>query len=49
METVIDWDQCVAKLVALGSDGAAIMLGKNSGVITLLQVLCNIKQYGNMI
>ena len=37
METVIDWDQCVAKLVALGSDGAAVMLGKNSGVITLLQ------------
>ena len=27
METVIDWDQCIAKLVALGSDGAAVMLG----------------------
>ena len=37
METVIDWDQCIAKLVALGSDGAAVMLGKNSGVIALLQ------------
>ena len=37
METVIDWDQCIAKLVALGSDGVAVMLGKNSGVITLLQ------------
>ena len=30
METVIDWDQCIAKLVATGSDGAAVMLGKNS-------------------
>ena len=37
METIIDWDQCIAKLVALGSDGAAVMLGKNSGAITLLQ------------
>ena len=37
METVIDRDQCITKLVAHGSDGAAVMLGKNSGVITLLQ------------
>ena len=37
METVIDWDQCIAKLMVLGSDGAAVMLGKNNGVITLLQ------------
>ena len=25
METVTDWDQYVAKLVALGSDGAAVV------------------------
>ena len=37
METVIDWDQSITKLVALELDGAAVMLGKNSGVITLLQ------------
>ena len=37
METVIDRDQCIAKLVALESDGAAAMLGKNNGIITLLQ------------
>ena len=37
MVTVIDWKEFLAKLVALGSDGAAVMLGKNSGVITLLQ------------
>ena len=36
-ETVIDWDQGIAKLVALGSDGEAVMLGKNNAVITLLQ------------
>ena len=37
MVTVIDWKEFLAKLVALGSDGAAVMLGKNNGVITLLQ------------
>ena len=29
--------QCIAELVALGLDGAAVMLGKDSDVITLLQ------------
>ena len=33
----IDWDQYVAKLVALGSDGAVVMPRKNSGVITFLE------------
>ena len=37
IETVIDWDQCLAKLVVLGSDGATGKLGKNSGILTLLQ------------
>ena len=37
METDTDWDQYIAKLVALGSDGAAVMVGKYSDVITLLQ------------
>ena len=37
METVSDWNQFTTKLVALGSDGAAVMLGKNRGVISLLQ------------
>ena len=36
-ETLIDWDQCIVKLLALGSDGAAVMLGKNNDVITLFQ------------
>lgn len=37
IETVTVWTDFVAKLVALGSDGAAVMLGKKSGVIALLQ------------
>ena len=37
MKTVSDWNQFTTKLVALGSDGAAVMLGKNRGVISLLQ------------
>ena len=37
METVSDWNQFTTKLVVLGSDGAAVMLGKNRGVISLLQ------------
>ena len=31
------WDKFCQKLVALGSDGASVMTGKKSGVITLLQ------------
>ena len=37
MNTVIDWPDFLRKLVALGSDGGVLMLGKNSGVISLLQ------------
>ena len=36
-ETVMEWDDFQKKLVALGSDGASVMLGKNNGVIALLQ------------
>ena len=36
-ETVMDWDHFKKKLVVLGSDGASVMLGKNNGVIALLQ------------
>ena len=31
------WDEFCTKLVALGSDGASVMLGKKNGVIALLQ------------
>ena len=31
------WENFTKKLVALGSDGASVMLGKNKGVIALLQ------------
>ena len=34
-ETVMDWDHFKKKLVALASDGASVMLGKNNGVIAL--------------
>ena len=37
--TVMDWSVFVNKLVALGSDGAAVMLGKNNGVAALLQAI----------
>ena len=37
MNTVIDWPDFLRKLPALGSDGAAVRLGKNSGVISLVQ------------
>ena len=36
-ETIMDWAEFKRKLVALGSDGASVMLGKNNGVIALLQ------------
>ena len=35
----MDWDHFKKKLVALGSDGASVMLGKNNGVIALLQAI----------
>ena len=34
---VAPWDEFSTKLVALGSDGASVMLGKKNGVIALLQ------------
>ena len=37
IETLIPWNEFVEKLVAMGSDGASVMLGKNNGVIALLQ------------
>ena len=36
IETVIPWNEFTLKLVALGSDGASVMLGKNNGVIAHL-------------
>ena len=39
VETITDWAQFTKKLVALGSDGASVMLGKNNGVIALLQAI----------
>ena len=39
VETVTDWSEFKNKLVALGSDGASVMLGKNNGVIALLQAI----------
>ena len=38
-ETVMEWDVFKKKLVALGSDGASVMLGKNNGVIALLKAI----------
>ena len=38
IECVTDWKEFTSKLIALGSDGAAVMLGKNNGVIAQLQV-----------
>ena len=35
--TITEWDDFKSKLVALGSDGASVMLGKNNGVIAKLQ------------
>ena len=37
MKTVLEVPNFVSKLVALGSDGALVMLGKNSGVFALLK------------
>ena len=37
IETLVPWTEFVEKLVARGSDGASVMLGKNNGVIALLQ------------
>ena len=37
VETVMEWEDFKNKLVALGSDGASVMLGKNNGVIALLR------------
>ena len=37
VKTICDWPQFINKLVGLGSDGASVMLGKNNGVIALLQ------------
>ena len=39
VETVTNWSEFKNKLVALGSDGASVMLGKNNGVIALLQAI----------
>lgn len=39
IETVTDWSEFKSKMVALGSDGASVMLGKNNGVIALLQTI----------
>ena len=36
-ETVMDYNTFLSKLIAMGSDGASVMLGKKSGVCTLLQ------------
>ena len=35
--SISDWKEFGKKLVALGSDGASVMLGSNNGVIALLQ------------
>ena len=35
--TITEWKTFISKVVALGSDGASVMLGKNNGVIALLQ------------
>ena len=35
----MDWDCFKKKLVALGSDGASVMLQNNNGVISLLQAI----------
>ena len=37
VKTVMDWKEFQKKLVALGSDGASVMLGRNNGVIAKLQ------------
>ena len=37
IDTVVDWKVFTSKLVALGSDGASVMLGKNNGVIAMLK------------
>ena len=37
MKTVLEVPNFVSKLVALGSDGASVMLGKNAGVFALLK------------
>ena len=39
IETVTNWSEFKSKLVALGSNGALVMLGKNNGVIALLQAI----------
>ena len=39
VETVTNWSEFKNKLVALWSDGASVMLGKNNGVIALLQAI----------
>ena len=39
IETVTNWSEFKNKLVALGSNGALVMLGKNNGVIALLQAI----------
>ena len=36
-ETVMDYNTFLSKLVAMGSDGASVRLGKKSGVIALLK------------
>ena len=36
-ETVMEFNTFLAKLVAMGSDGASVMLGKKSGVLALLK------------
>ena len=37
MKTVLEVPNFVSKLMALGSDEASVMLGKNSGVFALLK------------
>ena len=39
VETITDCSLFTKKLVTLGSDGASVMLGKNNGVIALLQTI----------
>ena len=36
IETLVPWNEFTSKLIALGSDGASVMLGKNNGVIAHL-------------
>ena len=36
-ETVMEFNTFLSKLVAMGSDGASVMLGKKSGVLALLK------------